>query len=620
MVHSHSSGPADKGPESTGSEAPQARQIPSASIFSFGSLLDQVAETHAVGSQHSSLRPPSSVPNAEAQKICAAFWSEATQRASTPKATASVNQHKLAIQQMLAASIPDEHYASHADRIFHAVIWYKQQMDSGSVPHGDFSKLPLFGVIGEKISPAWGRLVELAQFYVRESKCEPDFGLMSRQFERRANLRDSVWQRFTQSYHFPDDAELRAEVSGRFFRTNNVSDDNQATLAALLRHEFLQAAKLRLAQALGGKKLMTNELDAFEPSILLNFDFVDAHKSTGLLAPNFKTLVDANRAIRSGGTGFLFCCPDYARKQQPDGSYNYTMDGLGTGCGLTAERSIPIATALIARAAELAKLDALPSPISFRIGVADFEATRANAELTNCGSVEEFERRLNSSVNQITARIVELLPSTLEIDVTLADSEDLIHQRTLRITEPHSNNVIALVEVGRVTAALLKDKEGDGTTSTLARFNTLVETKREHLVGLAEKSAPIQKQIDTLILLRMDLLVKWSGPDAPEYVQELKSQVPVRDKASVLRAMQAQLASGDISSKEAQALLYMRRKVAIQGAEYAVMHELMNTHNSPYHLAADALNMWQVFGKKSIPIIGIRGLYAGADLVDLQQS
>lgn len=598
----------------TGKSANDPAGIPSAP--SFHHTLDQVDETQLVSSSHSTISPYASVTDTAAREICANFWQEVSARAESQKSKAAVAQHQAAIERMLTSSMPDAHFAVHTDRIFGAVLWYKAQMDSGAVPHGDFSKLPLFGVLGEQISACWGRMVDLASFYVRESKYTPHLALISEQYARRTALVESVWQRFTQNYQFPDDAELRAEVSGRFFRANTVEEANQPMVAALLRHEFVKAAKLRLALELGGKNLKSYEVDAFEPSIPVNFDFIDANRGSGLIAPNFKTLIAANKAIMTGGSGFLFCCPDYAREKRPDGSYNYTMDGLGTSCGLTAERSLPVAAALISRAADLEQHGQLPFPIRLRIGVADFEATEANAQLTQCGSVDEFERRLGHSVSNIAARMVELLPSTLEIEISVDETNDNIQQRTLKVREAHTRREVAVVEIGRVTGSLLKDKIADEKPRT-EYFNGLVEAKRADLVRLAETVPAVQRQIDTLILLRMDLIVKWSGAEAPAYVQELKSQVPVADKATVLRTMQSRLASGDTASEESQALLYLRRKVAVQGAEYAVMHDLMKDHASPYHLAADALNMWQVFGKKGIPLIGIRGLYAGADLVDL---
>jgi hypothetical protein len=578
--------------------------------------LDLVAETHVVGSSHSSIAPYASVADSVAREILARFWREVSERVSSPKVLTAVGQHQRAIEGMFAASMPDDKFAVHADRIAGAVLWYKTQMDSGAVPHGDFSKLPLFGVLGEQLSACWGRMVDLAGYYIRASKHQPDFAEFTNQYARRTALVESVWQRFAQNYQFPDDSNIRAEVSGRFFRGNTVDDFNQPTVAALLRHEFIQAAKLRLALELGGKQVQPHELDSYEPSIPVSFDFVDANRNSGMLPPNFKTMLALNRAIMAGGNGFLFCCPDYAREVRPDGTYNYTMDGLGTSCGLTAERSLPVAAALISRAAALEQNGQLLFPIKLRVGVADFEATEANARLTKCVSVDEFERRLGHSVSNIAARLVELLPTTLEIDISVDEAGHNIQERTLRVRDAHGQKDVAVVEIGRVTGSLLKDKIADENQRS-TYFNELVEAKRTQLVQLAETVVPVQRQIDTLILLRMDLIVKWSGTEAPAYVQGLKSQVPIADKASVLRSMQAKLAAGDHTSEEAQALLYLRRKVAVQGAEYAVMHDLMKDHAHPYHLAADALNMWQVFGKKGIPLIGIRGLYAGADLVDL---
>jgi len=73
-----------------------------------------------------------------------------------------------------------------------------------------------------------------------------------------------------------------------------------------------------------------------------------------------------------------------------------------------------------------------------------------------------------------------------------------------------------------------------------------------------------------------------------------------------------------INEKE-EALNFLRKKAASQGAEYSLMHGDMQDNVNFMQLIADAANMWEVFGNKKITQLYVNGGYIGSGSIENAQ-
>ena len=99
-------------------------------------------------------------------------------------------------------------------------------------------------------------------------------------------------------------------------------------------------------------------------------------------------------------------CPDYAYKVEPDGSYRYTFDGIGSSVGLVASKAIKNLSELENILTVFPNIRYL---IDIQILLGDFEITTLNLEKFNL-TAKEFLKRIDGScseINKITGHKTE---------------------------------------------------------------------------------------------------------------------------------------------------------------------------------------------------------------------
>lgn len=602
----------DNNPNVAGPKSGAGQPVPDPSAFSF---------TARPGNDRS------------AEDIIKDYWAEKRQRAGTEKGLNKIADLEQKIERFVDNNRVSEESGADYERIFSRVLWYKDEIKSGNVKENDFSGLRLFGLDIAKIESIFHPMADLAQGYIREAGAPDRRAEIANEYSFRKELVNEAVGSFCREYNLQRDPNFEGSVVSSFFKNLNATHaDDGELLRGLLTHNLTQALESKLTAVLSSTKKTSQDSDRQLSSegVLLSYSTLAECRSLGTLLPDFQKVVAINKSMASGGTGFIFCCPDYSRRQLSDGSFEYSMDGLGTGTGLTAERALPVVQELLSRALDMSNRGLLQSSLNLRIGVADFESTPDNATLTGCGTVAEFDKRLGRSVDSIAAQILRQAAPGIECGYSMKRyGADPIHSVIVDAYNRKTDEPIATIVIGRVTNSFLGVVPTEAGVETLSKyrgletFREMVEEKREVLRTLATESPQFYKKLDLLLMLRLDLMLKWQSPDAPDYLKELASKVPVDNKAEVLIDLQQahqrrNLGDNDpYTHSKAEALDYLRTKIALQGAEYASMHDLIGSVNNSYQLVADAQNMWQVFGKKSIPILGIRGGYKGAEVVDL---
>ena len=564
--------------------------------------------------------------NARAAEIVSQFWGEKRARAEAEPVESirasrlsKIDQQETWFKAFLERNSTALLFGHDCERIFTACAWYAQ---SERPKRGDFSGLQLFGVDTTKIESIWGAISELSAFFVTKS------GITKHQeiwleHDRREGLVTNAWTNFSAEFANALDKSALPAVVTKFFREFSFVEadlGNETRENLLLAQALIDAAEERLA----------GRLKADRSEVPLSYHTLRELRGLQALMPDSKAVVKLNEALLAPGGAnlFLFCCPDYAREKLAGGNYRYTMDGLGIGTGLTGERALPVLNSLMSRLQRLSSHGHGVQPVNVRIGFADFEATPENA--ANCGmgpNPHEFLRRLGLSTHAIRQAIQNGLTDELRL-IEIEDSaslEDPVGRIEMQIVNSDNGNVLATVSVGRVTETFKAfNSEYDG----IHTFEEMVRQERQDLVRFAtadlssftegkERSTAegFRRALDTLLALRLELMLEWRTERVPAYIDTLASQMPFENKAEVIRSLQQGMASGD--PEKTEALRYLRGKIAAQGAEYATMHKLMHAAPNVVHMYADAANMWQLFGKKSIPMLGVRGGYAGADVVDL---
>ncbi len=611
-----------------GSKAPDPSQLPCPVVDVIGGVSSRADSLNALSTTD---RAGAFTEQVEAANIRAAgvandFWVEKRTRAEAEANEAvrssrltRINQQSSWVSAFVDRNSSPLTLSADLDRVFTAVAWYAHTDRARS---GDFSGLRLFGVDTTKIEAVWGTLTELAEFYVEKT------GITKHQeiwleHDRRDQLVQRTWSSFSTEYANALDKTALPEVLTKFFRdfshAGPIMQDEQHE-QALLAHAMFDAAEYRLAA----------RLKVDRAAVPLPYHTLHQLRSLQTLMPDSKAVVKLNEALLAptGANVFLFCCPDYAREKLPGGNYHYTMDGLGTGTGLTGERALPVVNALLDRLQSLSSRGAAAAPANIRIGYADFEATPENANRCGMGFNEhEFLRRLGMSAVSVQQRIQANLGSKLSAEL-LDDSasfDDPVGKLKMKIVNRENGHEIARITIGRVTDSFAEFNPG---YSGIKDFEERVATERQELLRFATAdlstftegkerttAEAFRRALDTLLALRLELMLEWKTEQVPPYLDKLAAQMPFDNKAEVIRSLQAGLSTGD--PERSEALRYLRGKIAAQGAEYATMHKLMAAAPHVMHMYADAANMWQLFGKKSIPMLGIRGGYTGADVVDL---
>lgn len=547
-----------------------------------------------------------------------AFWEQRRERSSAANLN-KVAQHEAWVEAFLERNRFGEGMAGDCARIFPALSWYATHPFSKS---GDFSGLNFFGIDTTKIEAIWGTLRDLAQYYVDQQRGKVTTFGYDAAWGQRAQVAESTWSKFSTEFANAIDRASLPGLITSYFRHGSVAPETSDSTPDVSTHFYghlMKAAEAQLAERLG----------VAPENVPLSYGFFRDLKSTGGLMPDHKSIVKFNQALLSadGANLFLFCCPDYAREQLSDGTFHYTMDGLGTGTGLTAERAMPNLVAILNRLSAMADSGNAVVPVNVRIGFADFEATPENAARCGMGhNQHEFLRRLGLSVKSVQSRLAEVAGEGLSLEQVRDEvsDDDPVGLVELRARSPQSGEIVSNISIGRVTDAF---RPFHPDYNGVASFEERVAREREQLryYGTVDSSTleakerakieGIRRALDTLLVLRLDLMLEWQTEEVPPYIEQLRGEMPFGNKAQVVRSLQEGMAAGD--SERADALRYLRGKIAAQGAEYSVMHGLMNQAPNIIHVVADAANMWQLFGKKSIPVFGVRGGYVGSDVVDL---
>jgi hypothetical protein len=386
-------------------------------------------------------------------------------------------------------------------------------------------------------------------------------------------------------------------------------------------------------------QILAQRLDTRGTSLPLSYEYINTNPDIGIITPTFRNIAEINKRVLTGGTVYMFCCPDYSREQRPDGTFEYTMDGLGNSEGLTAQRGIPVVADMICNSAST-----ITQPIHIAIGIADFEATAANAEMVGLADADTFEMRLNESLGAMVRVLQTELGSDFDIEIQTADdpADGNIKRRTAAIYN-EQGRCVAQVAFDRVTSLVT----GQVGTEARSVFDQEVTGMRETLMTRVDSDPAFHAQLDKLIQLRLNLMLKWSGgysngDEIPELLVALSKLIcdleehdfettveidprfssiveglaglgPKRKEALVKQRV-FNLIHDDPADQQ-DSLTYLRKKAARQGAEYAVMHRALASDPHSCQFVADAMNMWQVFGAQEIPVLGIKGGYAGADKI-----
>lgn len=607
----------DSIPDSDGTDS---RLNTSSSVPLAASLasLDNVASDDLLIEQ-----PTLSEPATNYASIIESYWTDRTARAGNTRNIDRILLVKERVSEYIAANIGPTPQAAQLERFISSIDWYNQRLKQGEFQHGDYSQLKYLGISEQKVAPLWGPLTEIA----RECHLldEVRSAQITRQFTLHAEIGKGTWALFRRQYNFPDKPQVESPALTSYFKEamqRGIVDKDDACKSLLKRILAEAEVALSYEHSLSRKSVVVKDQPASEVPISLTF--LNQLRAAGAIMPDYASVLNLNKAIQNGGTGFVFCCPDYAREQNRDGSYSYAMNGLGTGMGLTAERSLPIVKAVIER---IASLPAKTQNFNLYLGIADFEATESNAIITGCGSTAEFRSRLSLSLKTIADFFCTSAPAGTEVQrVEHPRRDDDLPTFRLTVINEKTLEPICNISVGAITAAFKGQSITTGSDAYeftgAASFNNLVTDARSTLSKMAN-SEHMKRKLDLLVTLRLDLLIKWSDELAPSLVKQLRDNGYKQEKSELIRTLQfgeVEFLRGNVTEETKaafEAVTYLRNKVATQGAEYYVMHQLIAGTSSSFQIAADALNMWQVFGKKSIPLLGVRGNYQGADALDL---
>lgn len=358
----------------------------------------------------------------------------------------------------------------------------------------------------------------------------------------------------------------------------------------------------------------------------------------GAIPPQFSRLVDFNRAIMDGKTIYLYCCPNYETVQRDDGVREYTFGSLGTNIGLTAERGFPFINRLLANASALRQKGILPHPISIRVAIADYEATDDNADLVGL-TTDQFQQRLGKSVENMRDTLATRIHTSVnhgafyQIERTNDDHESI---GEWKIDVQDANTYIGHIRLGSITRNHHSDTP----------FHERVAAKRQVLETRAQEDPEFQNQLDGLLKLRLGLMLRWRDGNEPTTVTDLgeifdqisqsgHTSVVAQEYRPLVEELSEVYCKDEFTPGEkniiykavlvnwmrkhsdipgvSEAIAYLRRKIASQGAEYAVMTESKMENGGGAQIVADSAHMWEVFGNKAIPVIAFKGGYEGAN-------
>ncbi len=372
------------------------------------------------------------------------------------------------------------------------------------------------------------------------------------------------------------------------------------------------------------------------------FKWFSDFEEQGMIPASFNTIVEFNQGIIEGKTTHLYCCPNYATERRDDGVVVYTFESLGTGIGLTAEKGLPIINSIIKRIQELKnKGEDIRNP-KIHIGIADYEATQANADLVGM-TLPEFRAALAGSMQSIIKTFQEEYggnATVLSAESTTTFEPSLpIHQ--VEIKDGRSTT--------QVTVSAITFLHGTQFAPGKTSFDQKVELMRLQLQERSQTDALLQRQLDMLLKLRLGLLLRWRDGSEPEIIQQLgnlydsvsqgefaieinnftefnglvgeingiikSEEYSEKEKDEIIKAMivnwMVKVDGKKTNSSVLDGLAYMRSRVATQGAEYAVMSdEIANKRGM--HITADSAPMWEVFGNKDVTRLARGGGYEGA--------
>ncbi len=391
---------------------------------------------------------------------------------------------------------------------------------------------------------------------------------------------------------------------------------------------------------------LADKLKLPEEVVPFSFAWFRQQERFGVIIPQTHTLIALNRAVLDGKPVDLYCCPNYALERREDGTFAYTFESLGEDIGLTAERGFPLVHNLIDRVTDLRTRGVMDKPLNLRIAIADFEATEDNAQMVGL-TLDQFKRSLGGSVNNMVNTVTQEFHSRNghggRVDVAQTNPGSEIGEYQVGVSQ---NGVdIAKVSFGAITQTFVGQIPGyEGIDS----FNSFVEEKRDELAHKADADPDFQRRLDAISKLRLGLMLKWRDGSEPEVIGQLgkifdmaadnRFSRPIEgleyhpdlqeqlnhvmtngyneaEKNEIVKRMIVTwlTSKADSDPQAAEALSYLRRKVARQGAEYSVMSHLKRQAGGGAQIVADSAPMWEVFGGNSIARVAVKGGYEGAE-------
>jgi hypothetical protein len=539
--------------------------------------------------------------------------------------------------------------APQLDNLFTALDYKRRLVIEDTREAEHFEELALMGVDPKQIGVSWGEIhrARLVPLYteLRGIDTTEAGAIIATRRQMVDTTLSTLDKRFSNFFRHNPDISQQALLE--FFRnrprTNVYSvDETHEEQEAFTRH-FSEIADRTLSERIG------IPVDALP----LSYAFLSTWQEEGVITPQYPVLEAMNRSIRNGEQIDLYCCPNYARYTREDGVEVYTFDGLEPGLGLTAERSFPFVTGLIDRVSTMEN----HPPVTMQIGIADFEATPANAEMVKL-SIDGFKGVLGQSVEQMITYFQDRYTQKGNtVDVVRLNDE----------TEPLGEWQVTIKKQGRDVAslsfgAITKTYEGRVDGYSQEDFDILVERKREELAAKALTDTAFQHVLDEGLTTRLGIMLDWPNGKENDEVKELagiynqmtetnfaRPLSPEGIFAGLIETVNGILERSDISENEkdmivrditikwlqqhaaaestdgyntekhgTQALQGIRARTAEQLAEYAVMSILMKRSGTGVHFTADATAMWEMSGKAlkssniTTPRLHMKGGYEGA--------
>ncbi|HET9947098.1 MAG TPA: hypothetical protein VFQ63_03475 [Patescibacteria group bacterium] len=538
------------------------------------------------------------------------------------------------IQQATGVEISSDttHLTGALDNFFTAVNYHRQTQGSSQ-----FGELAYLGINPSGIESLWGPISELAQTYASYrppvASKQVERALIKRKATTETVLRDV--NRDLKGFYTTHPALVQEAIANAYARMPVAEDISQTKEESEVQSALREKADEKLAQALGCPT----------EAVPFSYSWFAQQNIDGLLIPQFESMVAFNRATRDGKEIHLNCCPNYATEKTPDGTYVYTFSSLGTGLGLTAERGFPLLMRMVDRVQTMHQKGQAQKPLHIRVAVADFEATESNAEMVGL-TVAGFKQHLGKSVEGMVGTFEDFAHHhQMPTRISRTNSADTpIGEWQMQLGEA------AKISFGAVSETYRAISGYNGESS----FHHLVEDKREHLAYKARTDKDFQRSLDTILRLRLGLMLRWRDGTEPPLVRhlgdmfdqvtasefrkgisgfdvfsdqpdlgELQQSVNavIHDRADASQKSEAikativtWLGKGNNrrEDKRQEALEFLHVKVARQGAEDAVMSEL-HAKLGGAQIVADSAVMWDIFGDRRIARLGVKGKYEGAD-------